>query len=346
MPAVDTGWREAGPLVAAYQAEFPGIDRSIIGRADEGMIVLANGVPTLGTVQAGQTVNFLFTVPAGVPETNSNLPNIPPTSGLEERDVFPEEENDDSLDEEVHTQLKKRQAGQTVYVSVNMCGQGADQLVLYVSTSLNRPGPGQSPNQQQVVPLNQGLASTTISATGSVFIGITAPATNTGTSFSFTVGASINGPVQAADTNTAFAFAVDTDSKSALLTTFNLTDPVLLAGDDLLREQWLDLENGPPFSIYILDDNSLDGIQQSFCAISQLFVKNLTVKTGISIRNSGQNPKQDFLIEGLTAGTRYQAVLAYNGTAPGQSQGSSTLAGGKVYKPFTFTTKSGKQLHS
>src|ERR1700760_5180763 len=57
----DIDWGEEDDLsVAQYQAEFPGFDRSIIGRASSALTELKDNIPLSSNVAAGQTEYFVF----------------------------------------------------------------------------------------------------------------------------------------------------------------------------------------------------------------------------------------------------------------------------------------------
>jgi calcium channel MID1 len=229
-----------------------------------------------------------------------------------------------------------------VYISVTMGTQSTadSQLTLFVSQTIQNPGPTQQIDQQQVVTLDGGLASIAINANSpNVFIGISAPNANPSMDWMFSLGASNQSFVHMAQESTSLGFVLDTDSNAALLSTTNLSDPIMLTNE--VREQWLALNATPPFGILILDTNTdIDGVARSFCGLSQLTVGNLSVTTGMSTRNLGANPKQDFYVQGLQPGTTYQAIMTFNGS----QEGSNTLGGSMVWKPFEFTTKSGKKL--
>jgi calcium channel MID1 len=336
---LDTDWEDEEPASNAYEAEFAGISRAIIGRQDTGTVVLQNNIPVPGTVQSGQTLNFAFEVAKSTVDAELDLPSIPPFSGLSKRSVEVVSISNDGGEFLVHSSLKKRQdTTQTVFISLNVCDQTdeLDQLTLYISQSVTTPGPGQSPDQTLSVPMTQGYANFNMTATGTIYLGVYAPDAAGAPDWNFVVGASVDGYVQSFAPDISFAFVVDTDSASVLISTSNLTDPSALTDD--LRNEWT--ATTPPFQIFVFDANtSLDGVRNSYCALNNMRIDNVTVQTAISTRNVGHNPKQNFYVQGLQPGTLYQAVLALNGSK--DAAGTNTLEGGQVWKSFSFVTKSG-----
>jgi calcium channel MID1 len=339
----DIDWGEEDDLsVAQYQAEFAGLDRSIIGRATTALTELKDNLPVSSNVASGQTQYFVFlnsSVWTDLSNAGNGLPpGISNYSGIASAGNVTQSTNSSS---------------RNVYISVSTCTQPGSnstsssiipQLTLYVSTTEanQSPGPENSDNQQSVT-LQQGSGQLNVSATGNVYVGVSGPPNSTSTSsqWSFQISASIeNFDLFLANAN--FTFVLDTDSNNALISTLNLTE----SNDTSVRQKWLDLSSNPPFQLFVFNgsDPSVNGIQNSYCGLSQASASGFKVSSAINARNGGIFPKQEFYIEGLQPGQTYNAFLAYKAANQSDNTPSTFVGGGgQVWNQLSFTTKSGME---
>lgn len=353
-----------------YQAEFAGFDRSIIGRADLGFVELKNNLVAGSEINANQTQQFVF-LKASLDTQQSTAGNgLPPglnNSGIiSKRDVEEELEFEQDTISQQETGLEKRQAtnngSTTVYISLNTCTQPINngsltnnattnpipQLTFYVSNSDQNqsPGPGQPSDQQTATKLTEGFGQLTIQATGNVYIGVYAPASANGTApkWTYQISASVDNYYQYS-TGATFSYVLDTDSTTALISTFNLTTDK--NGDE--RQAWLDLGSSPPFSLFVFNNTTpeLNGLRRSYCGLSRLAPVGAKVTSSITTRNFGALPKQQFYVEGLKPGQSYSAYLAYKAASTEANASSVIGGGGQVWSGLSFNTKTGKlTIHS
>jgi calcium channel MID1 len=334
-------WGEEDDLsVAPYQADFAGFDRSIIGRASSALTELKDNIPVGSNVASGQTQYFVF--------LNSSLWADFSTSG---NGLPPEISQRSGMAGLGNVSQSSSSTTRNVYISVMACTRPGSnstsnsvipQLTLYVSTtdSNQSPGPDKTDDQQSV-PLRQGSSQLAVSASGNVYVGVAGPsnATSTSSQWSFQVSASID-DYDLYSTNANFTYVLDTDSNSALISTFNLTD----SNDTAIRQKWADLSSNPPFELFVFNssDPGLNGIQHSYCGLSQLAASGFKVNSSITIRNDGQIPKQQFYVDGLQPGQTYSAFLAYKAAnQSGNTPPNFVGGGGQVWNQLSFTTKSG-----
>jgi calcium channel MID1 len=343
-----------------YEPEFNtgGIGRELRGRAAD-LAVLQDGVPITLNLGQGQTVYYVFEKAVIWANGTSGNKTAGPLDGLPKwfgklasRDV-----QGKSLDNHAAGQmaLMKRQDANTkqVFISVNTCGQPAfngskgfsPQLTLYLSTTNHMPGPGQSDSTP--VPFMHGFVNATLNATSdqSIYMGVSAPNITAATgSWNFAIAASTSSYYFGAIDDLSGAFIVDTDQRSALIVSRNLTDPASLAANPDLRKQWL--ENPPPFTLFVVQANStgIGSVSDSFCGIKSLSQSQagIRINSTITLRNHGGNPKQQFYVEGLNPGTDYWAVLAWSNANNVSNVLGGVTSGGRVWQPFKFTTKTGK----
>jgi calcium channel MID1 len=359
----------------SYEAEFFGTDRGIIGRADTGpqYTELLNNVPKrMEVIPGGSTVYFfvqndtLLAKPsgdqAGLPSPvrlhlrteNQEEPLRIPNLGQQER--IPSEETTGNII------LHSRQTGLvTLYISLNTCQQPSDptdiggtkgappQLQLYVSqSSVNTlPGPDQSADTQQQIPVVGGFANVTLQASGTVYIGVAAPNTTTFTKGNYTVeiAASIDAPFHSYTANSSNLFLIDSDMTSALLVTKNLGNST----NGTLFNEWMNLN--PPFSIFAVNTNRalVTGVQNSYCGLKTY--ADITgvpggahadeVQTSISNTTGSPYPKQQFLIQGLNGSSSYYGILAMTGNSTSSGPGV-VGGGGRVWQSTLFQTQAGK----
>lgn len=344
-----------------YEADFIGYDRGIIGRAPNANTptALVNNQPDLTNVPQGMTMQYVFQNASLWGDLSAPTAGLP--SAIEGRDVGDLGDDEEDDEEHLEVELRSRQvatgAQRTLYVTVNTCMQPSSQdtslgpppqLQLYVSQSPSNtlPGPGQDPDLQDMITLDNGAGMMAINATGDVFIGLSGVNTTAYSGvWSASVAASIDSPYHYYHGQDPNLFLVDSDSASALLITNNLTDQ---PENSTVYQEWMNL--APPFVMFASnhDNPSILGLQNSYCGLEKsadIAATNngqLTnmVQVGMTSRGLGNLPKQQFYFNGLTAGSSYYGVLAMNGNST-ESGGGVVGGGGQVWSMMNFTSLSG-----
>lgn len=321
-----------------YEPEFQAFDRSILGRAATGTTSLTNNVPSLMTLEAGGSMVYVF-----------------PSSQLSSRETLPLElRGEPETQESEATKLSRRATG-TVYISANTCIQPSSnsttssappQLTLYVSNSTanTAPGPSADASQQEVRPFTEGAVMFNLTTSNDVYI--TVAASNMSSNFSGVYNFQIAGSIDTwyhsyNETNTEELFWVDSDTKSVLLITQNLTN----SRDKDVEQQ---LMANKPYVMFAQnsDDPSINGLQYSYCGLNnnaQIAAvrngqTNTQVTTGITRRGGGGHPKQQFYFDGLNSSTKYMGILAKN--IENSTSTNTAGGGGTVFRATQFETKS------
>ena len=238
----------------------------------------------------------------------------------------------------------------TVYLSLTTCGKPTSnhsemagsfpQLELYVSQTLEEPGPGKEDSQQSVVTASGGYLSYELEADGDVYIGVAASNSTTWSGYyTYQIAASIDAYFHSV-VDEPFLYFVDSDQSAALLVTNNLTqsDP-----GSANYQQWMNLT--PPYTVFAhnINDTALAGLERSFCALDELsqvgHISN-SVEAGMTSRGLGNKPKEQFYITGLNKSSVYNGILAMIGNST-SSENGVVGGGGTVWKAMNFTTKTG-----
>jgi calcium channel MID1 len=368
LPLLDFGYEELDLRDATYEAEFLGVDRGIIGRATTDPTALINNRMDLTNIEQGQLVSYMFTNSSLWGTMSPATPGLPSQITLQGRSIERAQyggdmgDGDEEGTEGKDLKLRARQTStgnRTLYISVTACDQPqprsntttdpAPQLVLYVSQSANNttPGPNATANAD-VVSLDGGYVLYTVNATGDVFMGVYAADSNSTYSgvYSAQIAASIDGPYHyywnSSDPN---LFLVDSDNEAALL----FTDPFIANSSNLtLYEEWM--ATTPPFVIFAsdADSTSIMGLQNSYCGLQNNAQIKATspgqtvsnIQTGMTSIGDGTLPKQQFYIDGLSAGTSYNVILAMDGNSTASGDGV-VGGGGQVFHMTNFTTLTG-----
>lgn len=160
-----------------------------------------------------------------------------------------------------------------------------------------------------------------------LYIGVRAPeSTNVTASWSYEIGVSQNDLVYQWD-NRSFAQVVDTDAELALIVTGNLSSNGQHASDynaSLSR-----------FQLFIYSYEDIDhfkNLNSSWCAVRNGPALLSTGMFNSSYTNRGGALRQQFLVGGLNASTKYVGFLV--------SDFSGSKLGGAVYSKFEFETMS------
>lgn len=321
-----------------YEPDFQAFDRSIMGRAASGTTSLTNNVPAAMNIEAGSTSVFAF---------DSTQLSSREASLLELRgEPAPEASEAGGL---------PKRASSMVYISANTCLQPSansttstspPQLTLYVSNSTDNtsPGPSADASQQQAITFTEGAVMYNFTTSSSVYVAV--GASNVSSDFTgiynVQIAASINGWYHSYnETNTEELFWVDSDTKSTLLMTQNLTT----TRDRTAMEQFT---TNKPYVMFAqnIEDPSINGLKYSYCGLNnnaQIAAvrngqTNTQVTTGITRRGAGGYPKQQFYFDGLNSSATYLGILARN--VDNATDNNVVGGGGSVFRATQFETKS------
>ena len=314
-----------------YESDFVGADRSIIGRAEDGVTALANNAPGISTIKQGGTDFWTFPSKALLGGYSTPVPGFP--SPLQGQYSSP-----------------TPAAGERIlYISLTTCIQpspksanpnGApDQLKIYVSTSSSNQKPNNSDNAI-AVPVDGGFGWLNISVKSDVFIGVFAPynADFNGT-YNYQLTSSIDG-FYASYYNERNGVFIDSDINTALLYTNNVTSENSSTATSVFQK-WM---SGPPaFSMFVYkqDDPRILGIQNSYCALESWAPVQVSGAIGTSMTLIGdERPKQQFHVTNLNGSSSYYGTTVIHGNSTA-SGGGYVNGGGTVWSPVNFTTKSG-----
>ena len=319
--------------VENYEPDFLGVDRSIIGRAEENDQALANNAPGQLNIEQGGNQFWTFPKEALFGPVSPSTPGLPP----------PFQAQNSSLNQQSSNE-------RTLYISFNTCLQPTpkasnskvppEQLKLYVSTNPGNKNPN-STGGAYAVPIDEGFGSYDINVTNDVFFGISAP-NNDGFSgvYNYQLTASIDGPYASYYDSTNVSF-IDSDTSSALLYTNNLTS------DNSSHPGFTTWMNAPPpFTIFIQnkDNPSLTGLNKSMCALQDFADVQgpAAISTSMTLAGDG-TPKQQLHVRTLNASSSYNAILAVVGNST--KSGNGVMGGGGiVWDTISFKTKSGMMM--
>ncbi|KAI0119195.1 stretch-activated Ca2+-permeable channel component-domain-containing protein [Daldinia grandis] len=350
----------------AYEPDFALFDRSIIGRVPDSAAVLANNEMKKSNLAPGATMAYVFQA-SSVTSTAARDPNEPVElrRGLNESQAQAVDGNgDEDQNEDDGTVIKpeltrRKETTKTLWISANTCLQPGrrssdqtapdpPQLTLYVSTSSDNtsPGPQQSDNTQKAIVFTEGAVMFNTSIDKDVYLSISAPDVpaeqfDTSREYNFELVVSTDQyyfSFQGNHTDPDRLVWVDSDASAALLQTGflnNVSSQVITT---------------PPYVMFAHNDNNMDikGLRNSYCGLSSYAqIRNLADGSSgamtIGLKNGGEDnlTRQEFYVSGLNASSNYTAILA---RPPGKSlqtrqEESSTIGGGIVFQPATFSTK-------
>jgi calcium channel MID1 len=311
---------------------------TILPRAEEGVSALSNNDPQNSNIEIGVTQNWVF------PKDAIDGPHGDPGTGLPGQKMEVTQ-----LEPEVH-ELRRRQSGTTVHVTVNTCLQPSSnitdaippQLEMYISLSSSNQKPG--PGSGTPVSIIGGYGVYEVDATSDVYVGISAPNT---TAFSgiwnYEIAASIDAPYHFFNSSQVpNLYFVDSDNHAALLITNDTTQAL---PNETVYQEWMKLD--PPYGVFASnqDQRSILGIQRSFCGLRNNAklaaninnVANQNVAT-MTNRGIGGKPKEQFYITGLNATSRYWGMLVMEGNSTASGTGV-VGGGGTVWAAIDFNTK-------
>ncbi|KAL2197595.1 stretch-activated Ca-permeable channel [Corynascus similis CBS 632.67] len=353
------------PRDSMYEPEFSAFDKSITGRAPEGITQLTNDEPMPMNLEPGSTQIFVFAPPSrSSGEENDRrheLRGEHNTSKVGDAGAGAGAAEGSKSRQENERNLEKRQGSQTVYISANTCQRpqavepskttkDPPQLTLFVSTTAanQAPGPLADEGSQEVIVFKEGAVMYSFDTNGEVYLGVYAP----------DVSESFSGPynVRIAVSTDSYYYSyddgddndliwVDSDSQKALLITHNLTDSA-----DPNEEA--EVMNTQPYVLFAHNkkDRAINGLKYSYCGLYNYAQIAATkderstdlVRTGMTKRGPGNLPKQQFFFTGLNSSAEYFGILARDGRAGGHlgKRQAASQRGTLVLKATNFSTKS------
>ena len=333
-----------------YEAEFPGIARTVLGRQSSASQDLKNNAPGTGKILPGSKDYWRF--PSSElhgPRTDQKA-QVPP--GLDDHPDGPES---------ARMELKRQVADPWLHITLSVCTQPSPsdpqisapppQLELLVSWKNPEPGSGDSADTSSI-PVVEGYGRYDNPMSNDVFIAVQAPSsTGYDGAYTYEIAGSIDTPY-ADYKDDVFLHSLDSDAGSALLITSNFTSQ---NDSSNLIAAWMDL--GPRFSVFAhnTNDTQIQGLRRSYCGLKNSAQVKLsgstpsdsqdsTIETGLTNFGGGA-PKQQFYVGGLNRSSTYFAFLGlesnYSGVGSGHPSG-----GGTVWKYVSMTTKNGRNAIS
>jgi calcium channel MID1 len=310
----------------------------------DGSESLGNNAPKAPNIDPGETQYYVFLKDDWAGEKSARGLDAVARAEMEA-------ENDVSY--QLRRQAEQANSTTTVYISLNTClvplpnstetsnETPAPQLTVYISQSKSakKPGPDTEGSDITTIEADGGYVGTTLEVDGDVFIGVSAPNTDTFSGvYNYEIAASIDAPFHAYDDETPNLYFVDGDSTAALLIT-NDTTQALPDSDEY--KEWMD--SPPPFTMFgqNTNDTSILGLHKSYCGLHNLAkISKITknVEAGMTNRGIGQKPKEQFYITSLNQSSTYFGILAIEANS---TEDGGVAGGGKVWKTMNFTTKAG-----
>lgn len=315
---------------------------TILPRAEAGVSALANNDPQNRNINVGETQHWVFTKDTIDGPGDPTGPGLP-AEKVEERDLG-----------EVLPELRRRQNGKRVYITLNTCLQPSPnataddpnnsvppQLQMYVSFSASNQKPG--PDSGDTVDVDGGYAILEVDADGDVYIGVSAPnTTEFGGIWNYEIAGSIDAPYHGLKNDLANLHFVDSDNHAALLIT---NDTTQARPNETVYKEWMNLN--PPWGVFAANQNdtAILGVKYSFCGLKNAariaanvpgFESQNVAK--MTNRGLGGKPKEQFYITGLNATSKYWGFLVMNGNSTASGNGV-VGGGGTVWQAIDFQTK-------
>ena len=311
----------------------------ITERADDGVSALANNDPASSNIQIGETQNWVFSkdaIDGQRGNTGTGLPGEKP--------------DNTELQPEVH-ELRRRQSGTKVYITLNTCLQPSSnttnaippqlQMSISLSDSNQKPGPASGNS----ITVDGGYAIFEVETNSDVYVGISAPNTTEFAGiWNYNIAASIDAPFHTfLDPEVKNLYFVDSDNHAALLITNDTTQAL---PNSTVYQEWMRLS--PPWGVFASDqkDRSILGVERSFCGLrntAQLAtnINNISNQNVAQMTNRGLGgqPKEQFYITGLNATSQYWGMLVMEGNSTASGTGV-VGGGGTVWASIDFSTKS------
>lgn len=321
-----------------YVPDFLGLDRSILGRADD-VAPLHNNVPGKRNIAAGDSHSYTFSQ-SEVRRLLAAQEAISPSSSLAERGT---EESSlilgDSSENRQDGHQRRQTSSHTLYVALNMCDQPRSTsqtpngvpppLQLYISTNATNPKPTVNKNDV-VVPVDDGLGSHNIMTSSDVFFTVVAPA-------------------KSPDFDGLYSYELTASTDEPYTTYINMTEVVLVDSDKnnaLLAASVSTIL--PLYSIFVhnQENPAIRGLQRSFCGLkNQAQIQgningSATGNVEVGMMSLGRaGPQQHFYVNKLNGSSSYHAIMAIDGDANTGKAGSGIVGGGgTVWSSLDFAT--------
>ncbi|KAL8772622.1 MAG: hypothetical protein Q9209_002283 [Squamulea sp. 1 TL-2023] len=324
-----------------YEPDFAGLDRGIIGRAQEEIKPLANNAPQPRSIEPDDIQYWTFSKSNQQGPYGKFASDLPLNLTASTKRTCLE----DDLNSLVENQTTTSSTGQ-VWLSISVCDQptpttaGAvdilSQLEVYVSLDSKNPKPDKGRNDG-IIRVEGGYGYVNL-VSDDIWIGVRAPQVPTGFNgiYNYELAASTDAPYVTyfngdPKINDAQITAWDTDSNSSILWTGDITNSL---SNSTYFSQWMAMEP-PPFKVYVYDpaDRNLQGISRSICGLRN-YPK--VQKSDNSMVKIGGQPKQLFYVNGLNRNSSYYATM----TLEKVSSNATVGGGGAMWKSINFTTKS------
>ncbi|KAL8705008.1 MAG: hypothetical protein Q9201_001853 [Fulgogasparrea decipioides] len=311
----DDVFKQLEVKASKYEPDFAGLDRGIIGRAQESVRTLSNNAPKPTDIDQGDIQYWTF-----------------PRQILQERDL-----------RQLMTNQSATGSAQEIYLTISTCDQPTStasrqignpaQLEVYISHSPDNQKPDSGRNDGNIAVVG-GYGNLTLSnITGDIWIGVRAPPSNDFKGkYNYELVASIDAPYTTyfkGENPTPWDTEIevwDTDTNSSVLG----TGPITKAAPN---STWMNLP--PPFRVYVHNraDPAILGLQRSVCGLRN----HAEIRESDNrMVNIGGQPKQLFYVKGLNRSSSYDAIM----TLEGPSSNLKIGGGGAVWKNTNFATKS------
>ncbi|KAI0379923.1 stretch-activated Ca2+-permeable channel component-domain-containing protein [Hypomontagnella monticulosa] len=344
---------ESGLGNPTYEPEFALFDRSIIGRAPDGVISMTNNKVEKSNLGPGVTMTYVFEASsvAGRAAQDSD-------EALELRRSLNGSQAAAADDHDNDELVRRQQGTKTLWISANTCEQpwrltsdktkpDPPQLTLYVSTSSDNtsPGPSKGTDGQQAIEFKEGAVMFNTSVDRDIYLSISAPSVST--EF-FDTTKQYNFELVASTDRYYFSYRdnpketdliwVDSDATAALLQT------------NYLNNKTEQVISTPPYVMFAHNQDNLiiNGLRNSYCGLSLYaqfrFLDNGSggmITTGLKNMGDLNLTRQEFYVGGLNASSNYTAILARSPgkTVQKRQDDTSAVGGGIIFNPATFQTK-------
>lgn len=328
-------------LVGRYEPDFVGVNRGIIGRADQEVEIetLSNNHPAQGNVTSSQARYYRFPKESLSAPKSTATPYISPPLYGRELNEF--ERGDGNAGE-----LRKRASQTRLFITLNVCSQpyslagesdeGPEQLKVYISNSQNNQNPN-ADNNNAVLPVESGAGNYSTMASDDIFVGIEAPqASDNSGLYIYEITASIDHFYAEVNLDLKNApILIDSGATDALFYTpdFNTTDNVTI-------QRWI---SDAEFTLFVQNktDPALRGLERSMCALKNASQIQTSLVVEISVKPGSNGTMKQFYVTGLNSNSSYIAVLGVSSNST--NSGAGVVNGGGMALPSrNFSTKSGK----
>jgi calcium channel MID1 len=318
-----------------------------------GILALGNNEVKLSNINIGQVQYWVLPKEVVQGPKSPVTPGLPPSNPAESAPAGEVLSNNELKKRGAVEALGKRST--IVYVSLNTCLQPSRNqthnsansttlpppLEVYISTSIQAPGPGRNAGSQSSYAANGGFMSADVSADEDVYIAVAAPNTTEFTGiYNYEIATSIDDYFHSVNDEDPFLYFVDSDLNSALLETNNVTQA---SQNSTNYKEWMNVT--PPWTIFVSNQNYTvtSGLERSYCALNlqaQIRSGNDAIQVGMTSRGLGNKPKEDIYITGLNRSSTYVGILGMSGNST--AAGSGVVGGGgKIWRPMQFFTKEG-----